>query len=107
VNSDQLPAINHPQSAINHPDGQQPALDGHLPPVDRTAKLFINGKQARPDNGYSLIVCDPHGKPIAEVGAGNRKDIRNAVEAARAALIGWAKTTGHQRRRSSTISEKI
>jgi aldehyde dehydrogenase (NAD+) len=66
-------------------------------PIDRTAKLFINGKQARPDSGYSLAVTDPSGHLIGEVGQGNRKDIRNAVEAARGAADKWAKTTGHSR----------
>ncbi len=51
--------------------------------IDRTAKLYIGGKQARPDGNYSLPVLSPKGKLIGEVGEGNRKDIRNAVEAAR------------------------
>ena len=38
----------------------QPGLDG-LPPIDRTAKLFIGGKQARPDSGYSRTVLRPAG----------------------------------------------
>jgi aldehyde dehydrogenase (NAD+) len=60
-----------------------------LPPLDRTAKLFIGGKQTRPDSGYSRPVFGPDGASIGEVGEGNRKDIRNAVEAAQAAS-GWA-----------------
>jgi aldehyde dehydrogenase (NAD+) len=54
--------------------------------LDQTAKMYIGGKQARPDSGYSRAVLGAGGKPIGEVGEGNRKDIRNAVEAARAAL---------------------
>ncbi|MBL8097602.1 MAG: aldehyde dehydrogenase family protein, partial [Anaerolineales bacterium] len=65
--------------------------------IDRTAKLFINGKQARPDSGYSIEVKDVNGNLIAEVGAGNRKDIRNAVEAARGIAEKWFKTTGHNK----------
>jgi aldehyde dehydrogenase (NAD+) len=64
--------------------------------VDRTAKLFIGGKQARPDSGYSRLILSPKGKPLAEVGEGNRKDIRNAVEAAHGAK-GWARSSGHLR----------
>lgn len=64
--------------------------------LDRTAKLFIGGKQARPDGGYSRAVFSPRGKLLGHVGLGNRKDIRNAVEAAHAAR-GWARTTGHNR----------
>ncbi len=68
-----------------------------LPNIDRTAKMFIAGKQARPDGGLSINITSPDRKLIGEVGAGNRKDIRNAVEAARAAANGWAKATGHNR----------
>lgn len=66
------------------------------PSVDRTAKLFIGGKQARPDGNYSRAIHSPSGKIIGEVGEGNRKDIRNAVAAARAAE-GWSKATAHNR----------
>lgn len=68
----------------------------NLPAIDRTPKLFIGGKQVRPDSGYSQAVYDPAGQMIGEVGAGNRKDIRNAVEAAHAAG-GWANGTTHNR----------
>jgi aldehyde dehydrogenase (NAD+) len=67
------------------------------PLVDRTAKLFIGGKQARPDSGYSTRVVGSDGRVLGEVGEGNRKDLRNAVEAAHAALAGWSKATGHNR----------
>jgi aldehyde dehydrogenase (NAD+) len=70
--------------------------DANLPSLDRTAKLFIGGKQARPDSGYTRIVRDSQGKNIGETGEGNRKDIRNAVEAAHAAGA-WRKASGHQR----------
>ena len=67
-----------------------------LAAIDRTAKLFIGGKQARPDSGYSLPVHGPSGAVLGQVGDGNRKDIRNAVEAA-AKAESWAATTGHAR----------
>ena len=67
------------------------------PPIDRTPKLFIGGKQARPDSGYSRRILAPDGAIVGEVGEGNRKDIRNAVEAAHAAYRGWSKATGHNR----------
>jgi len=71
--------------------------DGYtLPAIDRTPKLFIKGKQARPDSGYSRFVLGQGGQMVGEVGEGNRKDIRNAVEAAHAAS-GWASATGHNR----------
>lgn len=70
-----------------------PLDTGHL---DQTAKLYIGGKQARPDSGYSRPVLDPTGKLVGEVGEGNRKDIRNAVEKARGALS-WGSTAAHSR----------
>jgi aldehyde dehydrogenase (NAD+) len=72
-------AVAAPKSAI---------LEG----LDRTAKLFIGGKQARPDGGYSQAIWSAKGKLLGHAGTGNRKDIRNAVEAAHAAK-GWARTT--------------
>ena len=67
-----------------------------LPPINRTAKLYIGGKQVRADSGYSLPVVDASGRPIGEVGHGNRKDIRNAVEAGHQAGS-WARATAHNR----------
>ena len=64
--------------------------------VDRTAKLYIGGKQARPDGAYSRAIHGADGKFLGEVGEGNRKDIRNAVEAAHKAT-GWTKATAHNR----------
>jgi aldehyde dehydrogenase (NAD+) len=66
------------------------------PAIDRTAKLFIGGRQARPDGNYSRAVVSPSGRYVGEVGEGNRKDIRNAVAAARAAE-GWSRATPHNR----------
>jgi aldehyde dehydrogenase (NAD+) len=74
----------------------RPSARPPVPPIDRTPKLYIGGKQTRPDSGYSLPVLDRSGHQIAEVGQGNRKDIRNAVEAAHKAA-GWARATAHQR----------
>src|SRR5215472_12436484 len=61
-----------------------------LPAIDRTVKLYIGGKQARPDSGYSMEVRSADGRLLGEAPLGNRKDIRNAVEAARKAES-WAK----------------
>jgi aldehyde dehydrogenase (NAD+) len=68
-----------------------------LPAIDRTPKLYIGGKQARPDSGYSRSVLGAHGQIIGEVGDGNRKDLRNAVEAARAAQGAWGSQSAHGR----------
>jgi aldehyde dehydrogenase (NAD+) len=59
-------------------------------------KLYIGGKQARPDSGYSMEVRAADGRLLGEAPLGNRKDIRNAVEAARKASA-WAKATAHTR----------
>jgi len=67
-----------------------------LPAIDRTPKMFIGGKQVRPDSGYSRDVYNPQGRVIGQVGEGNRKDLRNAVEAAHAAS-GWATGTTYNR----------
>jgi aldehyde dehydrogenase (NAD+) len=88
------------------------------PSMDRTVKLYIGGKQARPDSGYSVEVRGASGQLLGQSPLGNRKDIRNAVEAARKAE-GWAKTTAHNRaqvlyyiaenlsQRSSEISQRL
>jgi len=64
--------------------------------IDRTAKLFIGGKQVRPDGNYSLPVTDRKGRLAGEVGLGSRKDIRDAVSAARGAK-GWAEASAFNR----------
>jgi len=69
---------------------------GEMPDIDRTAKLYIGGRQVRPDSGYSSAAYDATGRVIAEIPTGNRKDIRNAVEAARAA-VAWSNTTAYNR----------
>ena len=72
------------------------AVEVASPSIDRTVKLYIGGKQARPDSGYSVETRGKKGELLGESPLGNRKDIRNAVEAARKAE-GWAKSTAHNR----------
>jgi aldehyde dehydrogenase (NAD+) len=67
------------------------------PAIDRTPKLFIGGKQVRPDQGYTRSIVGPTGALVGEAPVGNRKDIRDAVEAAHAAWKTWGKATGHLR----------
>ncbi|SAK85085.1 betaine-aldehyde dehydrogenase [Caballeronia pedi] len=69
---------------------------GKVSALDRTAKLYIGGKQARPDSGYSRLVHSPAGEIVGEVGEGNRKDIRNAVAAARG-MTKWSSASAHNR----------
>ena len=72
--------------------GEGGPVDG----IDRTAKLYIGGKQARPDGGYSAPVRGKSGDLLGHVSLANRKDLRNAVEAAQAAKS-WSRSTGHLR----------
>jgi aldehyde dehydrogenase (NAD+) len=65
-------------------------------PLDRTHKLYIGGRQVRPDQGYSLDVHAGDGRIIGQVGHGNRKDVRDAVEAAHRA-DGWMRATAQAR----------
>ncbi len=92
-------------TAYTRPRGTRPALKpivartGDAAPeggLDRTSKLYIGGKQARPDGGYSRAVRGPRGALLGHASLANRKDVRNAVEAANAAR-GWGRTTGHLR----------
>ncbi|MGH8316640.1 MAG: aldehyde dehydrogenase family protein [Steroidobacteraceae bacterium] len=64
--------------------------------VDRTFKHYIGGKQSRPDGGLSLPINDARGQLAGWVARGNRKDIRDAVEAAFRAER-WSEATTHLR----------
>ncbi len=90
----QAPKLQGKPLAIDQPgEGLE---DASHPQIDRTVKLYIGGKQARPDSGYSMPVNAADGSLLGEAPLGNRKDIRNAVEAARKAE-GWGKATAHNR----------
>jgi len=84
------------ETAVDETDDEQDNFAQANSSIDRTVKQYIGGKQARPDSGYSLPVHGKDGQLLGEAPLGNRKDIRNAVEAARAAS-GWARTTAHGR----------
>ena len=90
-NAAKLPAVHSP-AVTQVEDESQPST----PAIDRTVKLYIGGKQARPDSGYSMEVRSPDGFLLGEAPLGNRKDIRNAVEAAHKAEA-WGKATAHNR----------
>ncbi len=75
-------------------EGQDGARGGG---IDRTRKLWIGGRQRRPDGGHSLTVRDVAGAVLAEIPRGNRKDVRDAVEAAARARAGWAASTAYLR----------
>ena len=56
--------------------------------IDRTVKMYIGGAQKRPDATYVRPVLSASGQVLSQVGEGNRKDIREAVEAAHKAAAG-------------------
>jgi len=89
-NAPALPAAKSPTEQKSSDESDQ------TPAIDRTVKLYVGGKQTRPDSGYSMEVRASDGRLLGEAPLGNRKDIRNAVEAAHKAS-GWAKTTAHNR----------
>ncbi|WP_371876338.1 aldehyde dehydrogenase family protein [Pseudoduganella chitinolytica] len=93
VSEDARPAL----PAVAKSAAAKPAAASSDPfAIDRTAKLYIGGKQARPDGAYSRAIHGADGTFLGEIGEGNRKDIRNAVEAAHKAT-GWTKATAHNR----------
>ena len=51
--------------------------------------MYIGGAQKRPDAPYARPVVNPSGKIVGQVSEGNRKDIREAVEAAHRAAPGY------------------
>jgi len=67
-----------------------------FPNIDQTAKHYVNGKQVRADNGNTIVIKSTNGSECGRVGDGNRKDIRNAVQAAYKAES-WSKSSGHLR----------
>jgi aldehyde dehydrogenase (NAD+) len=95
-NAPALPAHKAPAPTELDSDDDSTASGISTPAIDRTVKLYIGGKQARPDSGYSMEVRAADGHLLGEAPLGNRKDIRNAVEAARKATA-WVKATAHNR----------
>jgi len=94
--SGQLPGKAQDGNSVEEARRELRASNHESPGIDRTVKLYIGGKQARPDSGYSMEVRGADGRLLGEAPLGNRKDIRNAVEAARKASA-WAKATAHTR----------
>ena len=90
-----LPCAKAAAAPARAPLSATPA-EANVPGLDRTAKLYIGGKQTRPDSGYSFTVRGADGAPLGQAGLGNRKDVRNAVEAA-AKAGGWSGASAHNR----------
>lgn len=86
-----LPTTTTKRKTVKQKNNKSP-----LPLLDRTPKMYIGGKQSRPDNGQSINSYYADGSIAGQFGSGSRKDIRNAVEAAHKASA-WTQKTGHQR----------
>ena len=71
---------------------KQPRVD-----VKKTYKLFINGAFPRSESGRVFEVTAKNGDFIANPALASRKDLRDAVIAARAAQSGWSKATAYNR----------
>jgi aldehyde dehydrogenase (NAD+) len=95
-NAPKLPAKALSEASDPGEEPSEEKSEASTPMIDRTVKLYIGGKQARPDSGYSMEVRAVDGRLLGEAPLGNRKDIRNAVEAARKAEP-WGKATAHNR----------
>src|SRR3954452_7661443 len=65
--------------------------------VAKTYKLYLGGAFARSESGRHLPVTDHAGAHVANIPRSSRKDVRDAVKAARAAQAGWAKRTAYNR----------
>jgi acyl-CoA reductase-like NAD-dependent aldehyde dehydrogenase len=65
--------------------------------VKKTYKLYIGGAFPRSESGRSYEVTDTKGRFIANAAQGSRKDARDAVVKARAAVAGWAGATAYNR----------
>ncbi|MCX6132457.1 MAG: aldehyde dehydrogenase family protein [Ignavibacteriales bacterium] len=102
---DVLVEADHGQQKISEPASSQPPINQltihqltlSSPTIDRTFRFLIGGKLARPDQAGSYSVTSPSGQLLAVVGEANRKDVRNAVEAARTAFPSWFDSAAHLR----------
>jgi len=92
----QLPVPQGTEFVPRAEPGDGSAPENQIAGIDRTPKLYIGGKQVRPDSGYSYPVTNRANQLVGEAGLGNRKDIRNAVEAAGKAAS-WGRSAAHLR----------
>jgi acyl-CoA reductase-like NAD-dependent aldehyde dehydrogenase len=76
------------EAAVSDPDRLE---------VRKTYKLYIGGKFPRTESGRSYLVSDAKGKPLANASRASRKDVRDAVVAARKAFPAWSGATAYNR----------
>src|SRR6266513_4225608 len=86
--------IPHPSSLIPYPLSLKKMTRLN---VRKTYKLYINGEFPRTESGRSYPVKSKGGDLLANACRGSRKDLRNAVQAARKAFTGWSGKTAYNR----------
>jgi len=83
------------------PDKAKAPVDAPSPPqrlaVRKTYKLFIGGAFPRSESGRSYAVNDASGRLLAHAAQASRKDLRDAVSAARKAFGGWSGASAYNR----------
>src|SRR5438876_7525040 len=95
----QAPPLRAKPLAIDQPPEQR--VNFAAPPIDRTVKLYIAGKQARPDSGYSMAVHGADGRLLGKRRLGNGRTIAKASKGGGKAKAG-TKETGTIGRKWST-----
>ena len=65
--------------------------------VAKTYKLYVGGAFPRSESGRSYPVTGADGALLAHAALASRKDVRDAVSAARAAFPGWSGATAYNR----------
>ena len=65
--------------------------------VRKTYKLYVGGAFPRSESGRSYPVTNPAGELLAHAAQASRKDVRDAVVAARKAFPGWSAATAYNR----------
>jgi aldehyde dehydrogenase (NAD+) len=95
IGPDQKPTeeIETPPEALASGAKREPAKEG----IDRTYRFLIGGALVRPDQAASYSIKSSGGEVLGVVGDANRKDVRNAVEAARTAFGSWQYSAAHLR----------
>lgn len=78
--------------AADHPGSAARAL-----PVQRTCKLFIGGAFPRTESGRYYKINNERGELVANICRASRKDLRNAVVAARSAFADWSARSAYNR----------
>ena len=65
--------------------------------VRKTYKLYLGGAFPRSESGRTYLVSNPRGEELANASRASRKDLRDAVRAARKAFEPWAARTAMNR----------